>query len=229
MALERGPVYRVTVLGSTDGQACINVLDYRNTATVAPAAGDTLAAFLAAFRSDWQTFILPFLNVTYGVMMYRIEEIVGVKKLAAKKAQLLRGQMALQVGTTADIGQAVGTATPSFEAFGIRKLTGMASRKFRGNMRLGPVLETDTTVNTVGAAQLTALQTALDGFVLDEVIINAVMELVVFSIQATIDGIIVGQTAIPPYDATAPEVQSLFASQFISTQVSRKRRGLSPA
>jgi len=154
MAINGGYVYEFAVEGVSDGQAINNVL-HAITVDLSPVDNDVpLASLLGRFRQFWRDEVLMELPTAYTVLRYTLREYVAwVPSLPPPPPAVqidfghftqgawleLKGS-----GTAADDGQRAGAWSPTYQAVTVRKRVLKAGKKYRGSMRLGPILEADT-------------------------------------------------------------------------------------
>lgn len=165
-------VVEIAVKGlSATGQDITNVFHYRNK-LAEPGTFTNLALRLMVdqFQLDWREKILPLLNQDYKVVLFRARAITGVvtNPTPPPTNAITVGEQYDKPGDVLDVGGKVGVLGPTFNAFGVQKLSDRAGKNFRGSFRLGTINEIDVTGNLLTAPVKAALDTATLNFVSDE-------------------------------------------------------------
>lgn len=226
-----GDILRVTVKGVSNGQAIVNTFWY---AALTPAfvLGDQASGLvdaLIAFRSKWQTVVLPILNNTYVVADYDGAIIDGRFKpdpAVPRWSPNIRDIDTLQ-GDEADRGSSVGIPAPTFEAQGVSIRAQPRTWRARGGNRYGPVVEGDSTNNLLENAARIELQGVANLMNTNLVIVLGGAELtrVIYSSTNVREA---PDPQVWPAAFISP-VKTAKANPFITTQVSRKQRVTSGA
>lgn len=223
--LDPNAVYEVTVRGSANNQAILNVFHYQVEEPLSdPGANGTEENFLAEVKEAWDATVLPKLWVGYGVESYNLKRITGTEPVpppGTGNRLIVPFQFAIP-GTIDELGTRTGEPLPTYSAVGYRKRTPNPSRNGRGAFRLGPVMEEDTTGGNALNAGAVALFSPASLEPLRRVLITIAasfpMEMVVFS-----------ETLALLTPNTTPrlfafEVQTIQLNPFITTQNTRKQR-----
>jgi hypothetical protein len=165
------------------------------------------------------------LRTTYSVVNYTGQTIMGRHKIPPTSptwSETINDLAILPgVGGT-DVGGRVGTAAPTFEAFGITYRGAPRTWRTRGGTRLGPVVEEDSLTNNLIPAALAALQLA--GQALSGPLVLALG-------GAQLTRVVYSQTnlrraenpVVFPASFISPVV-AFNVNTFVTTQVSRKQR-----
>jgi len=224
-------VCRIRVNGICDGQAVLNILDYRVYKSGGGSPGTSVNEVVNLFRAVWRTDLLPLISSAYTVIDYTVTQIVGRTKTppAVGPANFVYGERDQLVGVPGtDVGGAAGSDYPTFVTVSGVKRTLKAGREQIGGIRISPVLETVATENTLTSTALTNFDAAFS--FLESIPgtgIGDVIQLVVFH-QAGYLGRKADHVLSPsdkPTDHT-DDVVSLKTRKYVGSQVSRKRRRL---
>lgn len=217
-------VYEVIVKGSMSNQAVVNVFHYVDEEGSPPEPNETEENFLASFRLNWRSAVLPKVSNLYFVETYTLRRITGTEvDPDPPPPNRLIVPFAFQLpGTLDDAGDRLGEPLPTYAAAGYRKLTSNPTRNGRGSFRLGGLLEEDTTGgNALNAGALVLLAPAT----LEPIRIPVInppgtrfMLMAVFSETLAL----VTPNVTPRNFAFA--VNALALNGFVTSQVSRKQR-----
>lgn len=221
-----GDIIRFTAKGVADGQQIVNTYHY---CALAPAfvlgdQGSGLVDALLAFRDKFRTVVLPILANTYTVADYDAMAFIGRRKPdpAVDRWVPIVSDIETLQGDTEDIGLSVGIPTPTFEAQGVTYRGQPRTWRARGGNRYGPVVEADSTNNTLILAARTELQGVanLMGGPLVIVLGGAELTRVIYTptgLAKFPDPVVFPATFISP-------IKTAKANPFVTSQVSRKRR-----
>lgn len=170
--IRNGVVMQLTVSGQDDksSQAVNNVLHVRAydpaAAYGADLVGSDMNVAILGFRSLWRE-LLGNVSDHYTVINYRLVELIGkIPEIPdEQEGTWTYGTQAEEAGVPVDdVGGAVGEALPLFAAYSIRKKTAFAGKRFRGGMRLSPVVEEDQSNGRIDEIRFANLQLALTPF-----------------------------------------------------------------
>lgn len=222
--IESTAVYEIIVKGTASEQAVLNVIHYATEETIPVPPIPTEEQFLAQFVENWRTAVLAVLSQIYRVESYTLKRITGteVDPSPPPPTRLIVPFQFGIPGGLGDFGARVGEPLPTYSAVGYRKLTSNPTRNGRGGMRLGPVLESDTTGgNALNAGALALFAVAnLESIrrVLIAAVANFPMQMQVFS-----ETLALVAPNVTPRNFSFP-VSALALNPFITTQTTRKQR-----
>jgi hypothetical protein len=216
-------VYEITVRGVADGQAVNNVFHYITEEAIPVGTLPTEAEFLDTFRDRWQNCLGSF-HDSYSVQEYfmkRANRAVFPGRRPGLITHVEYDNQEVITGDAADFGTLTGDVLPTYVAVGYKKVTTSVGRSWRGNMRVGPVIEAHVDVNLLNAAgRINWAESVFDP--LKRILLPVTsfpMLLVVFSKHSSDQ---IGLTDnMRQY--TRPVVRWR-RNNYISSQVSRKRR-----
>lgn len=238
--------YEFRIKAEAENQSVQNTFHYR--AQAAAAGLVTLEDLAIAFQDLWDGTVCPLLHTSYKVVAYEVLHVSGAQFLPYTgppippappvvngPTRLAYDELHTEPPTALSHGGKATDSSPTFVALGIRKSCGVVRDPdgtfqvngglLSGSMRLGPIVEADTSAtnpNELEPAALAAagaIEAALASFGADAG--NALMVMEVISL---IRGGLYRLTGggLPTF-ATA-DVLGLLVNKMITSQVSRKAR-----
>lgn len=224
--LQDGENYYTRIIADAAGQTIMNVLTYRAEFVGGPAPVPTTLNFLTDLSTRWEAGILPLLGSAYNTLMYTTEQILDVVASPTAGVPVIVSQ-----GYTELIrGGQGGKVTPPMPTYGAisarkRAVAGIGAR-FRGGIRVGPIVEDDTQLApSQGNQLLPAVAQSFDSALNDMKLVSVTATVGQVDMKMQILSMITGGV-IRPYTpgGSVQEVESLIVSPFISTQNTRKQR-----
>lgn len=223
-------IYRMVAVGRADGQEIINHMDYAaaNTGeggTLTVVGDEQMISALENWAALWNSEITPLLATNYRIREWRCREIVGAIGLATLGAPCKPDfdREVVHVEATDSEGEAADPPTPTTEAVGLRKVTATGLRYFHGGMRLGPLSEGYTVVNTLTDPALTAFTAAANALEAEFLVEPATANEITFTpgvYSAKHQVVTAGADPIDSWRA----IIALVVNQQITTQRSRHRK-----
>jgi len=147
-------------------QLVINRLRFRlrKINPAAPLTGDPFTALLVAMYTRWRTQMMSQLPTAYTASNYSVQVIGTVVPHGTPVRPEVRyiGRTDGGGGTGADTGTRVGSINPSIITARVRYAAAAVSRRSRGGMSIGPLLDADVDGDILAGPYATSLHTAIN-------------------------------------------------------------------
>lgn len=218
-------VYEITVQGRASGQAINNVFHYDVLSdSGVPPNSVSMQLVAQTFRGIWVANILSRLHTSYEAVQYTCRELTGqvADPFPPPNFKITLLQVGVYTPVSPDAGLRVGDPLPTYCAVTVRKETGLGGRGFRGSTRYAPIIEADTTGNSVNPGIVAAFAAAVPSLQTWNIPMggqNILMGLGVFNATRVRNALIT-----QPISVYNTQVLSFSVNTFMGSQISRKQR-----